>query len=97
MKPRRARRLNRRFKDHYFKPRGIPMNTLEEVVITFEEIEALRLRYLDGMKQVDAASKMGLSQSQYQRDLWESHKKITDALISGKAIKVEEYNIGEKK
>ena len=64
------------------------MRGLEEVVITHEEMEVLRLRYVEGMKQEDAAKKMGISQSQYQRDLWDAHKKVTDALISGKAIHV---------
>lgn len=90
MRHRFRRRLNFNFKDRYFKPKGIPMHALDEVVISHEEMEVLRLRYVEGMKQIDAAKKMGVSQSQYQRDLWASHKKITDAFISGKAIRIEE-------
>ena len=88
MRKRCRRQLGVRFKDRYFKPRGIPLRNLEEIDVKHEEMETLRLRYIEGMSQNDAAKKMGISQSQYQRDLWKSHKKITDALISGKAIRV---------
>lgn len=64
------------------------MRELDEVTLTYEELEALRLRYSENMRQSDAAKQMGISQSQYQRDLWESHRKITEALIGGKAIRI---------
>ena len=64
------------------------MRGLEEVAITHEEMEVLRLRYVEGMKQEDAAKKMGISQSQYQRDLWSANRKITEAFMSGKAIHI---------
>lgn len=82
------RKLGVSFKDLYFKPSGIPMRNLEQVELSKEELETLRLRYKEGETQADAAKKMNISQSQYQRDLWAAHKKITDALVSGKAIKI---------
>jgi predicted DNA-binding protein (UPF0251 family) len=88
MRGRFRRRIHFNFNDRYYKPRGVPMRGLEEVVITHEEMEVLRLRYAERLKQEDAAKKMGISQSQYQRDLWEAHAKITDALMSGKAIHI---------
>ena len=88
MRRRNRRKLGISFKDQYFKPRGIPLRQLEEIVISHEELETLRLRYQKEMSQADAAEKMGISQSQYQRDLWSTHKKLTDALLNGKAIKL---------
>lgn len=87
------RKRNRRFLGHpfneiYFKPRGIPLRELETIIITDEELEAIRLRYLEKLNQEDAAKKMGISQSQYQRDLACVLEKITRALIEGKAINV---------
>jgi predicted DNA-binding protein (UPF0251 family) len=72
----------------YFKPVGIPMSYLEIVEITAEELEAYRLRHIKDMDQKDAAKKMNTSQSTYQRILYSAYKKIADALINGKAIKI---------
>jgi len=79
-----------RFNPHitYFKPRGVPMVHLEVAALTHEEVEALRLRNIEDMDQVDAAKKMNTSQSTYQRILSSAYKKITDALINGKAISI---------
>jgi len=87
------RRRNRRFLEYplneiYYKPRGIPLNTLDTVVVTDEELEALRLRYLERLSQETAAKKMGISQSQYQRDLSLALEKITKALVEGQAINI---------
>jgi len=89
MRRRNRRRINYKFNEIYFKPRGIPLNQLLESVITFEELEVLRLRYIKDLDQEIAAKKMGISQSQYQRDLSHALKKISIALIEGNAIKIE--------
>ena len=74
--------------DRYFKPVGIPMRTLETVGITKEELETLRLRYLEKMDQTQAAKSMEISQSQYQRDITDTLSKITDAMVNGKALRI---------
>lgn len=74
----------------YYKPQGVPLSALSEVVVNPEELETLRLRYVEDLSQSEAAKKMGISQSQYQRDLVNTLEKITDALISGKAINIPE-------
>lgn len=72
----------------YFKPRGVPIRELEIVELTTEEIEAYRLRHMNNLEQREAANKMCTSQSTYQRILYSAYKKIADALINGKAIKI---------
>jgi len=89
MRKRARRRVGYRFKETYFKPRGIPLSLLGETVLSFEELESLRLRYLNKLDQDKAAKKMNISQSQYQRDITKALEKLTDALINEKAIKVE--------
>jgi predicted DNA-binding protein (UPF0251 family) len=89
MRHRIRRMLSHNFNQHYFKPRGIPLHQLDEVKISDEELETLRLRYQEGKNQYQAAKSMKLSQSQYQRDLTKALEKITDALINGKAIAIE--------
>jgi predicted DNA-binding protein (UPF0251 family) len=87
---RRGRQINRDYKNIFYKPAGIPLQNLKIVDITDEELEVLRLRYKEKLSQQDAATKMGISQSQYQRDLVSVLEKITDAFIEGKGLKVGE-------
>jgi predicted DNA-binding protein (UPF0251 family) len=72
----------------YFKPQGVPMRFLDVVELTIEEMEAYRLRHINDLEQTEAAKKMNTSQSTYQRILYSAYKKIADALINGKAIKI---------
>ncbi len=88
MRRRFRRRIQYDFENIYFKPRNIPLNELEEVEISDEELETLRLRYIERLDQEVSAKQMGISQSQYQRDITEALKKITEALIDGKAINI---------
>jgi len=64
------------------------MRQLEIIELTIEEVEALRLRNIKGLEQEEAAQKMNTSQSTFQRILSSAYKKITQALIEGKAIKI---------
>ena len=73
----------------YYKPRGIPLSKIEEVTLTSDELEALRLKNIKNLNQIDCAKKMLISQSTFQRILNSSYKKISCALIQGKAIKIE--------
>lgn len=73
----------------YFKPQGIPMRLLEEVILLHDETEALRLKYVEGLEQISAAERMKISQSTFQRILSSANKKLAEGIISGKAIKIE--------
>ncbi len=73
----------------YFKPAGIPMKELEEIVISFEEAEALRLKDFLNLEQSEAAKKMNISQPTFFRILLNARKKLSEAIIKGKAIKIE--------
>jgi len=85
-RPRLCRRI--RFNPHitYFKPRGVPLRFLQVVELTSEEIEALRLKNIRDLDQNECAKLMNTSQSTFQRILSSAYKKITQALIGGKAI-----------
>ena len=76
-------------KTDYFKPRGIPMAQLEEVMLSIEELEALRLVDLEGMYQEDAAREMGVSRQTIQRMITEARAKVIEALFTGKALRIE--------
>ena len=72
-----------------FKPAGVPRVELEETTLTLDELEALRLADLNGLYQEKAAPKMGISRSAFARILESARKKIADALIHGKSLKLE--------
>lgn len=72
----------------YFKPRAVPLSMLEEVDLSMDELEALRLCDLEDLEQKEAAKKMKISQSTLQRILITARKKVAEALINGKAIKI---------
>ena len=64
------------------------MNKLQEVILELDEVEALRLSDVDNLKQEAAAKKMKISQSTFFRILSKARKKLADAIINGKAIKI---------
>jgi len=87
-RPRIRRRLRFKPNVHYFKPQGVPMRELEEVVILPDELEALKLHDIDGLEQIEASKKMGISQPTFARTLDSVYKKLADGIINGKAIKI---------
>jgi len=89
MRPKKQRRIGYCPRCNYFKPRGIPLRKLGEVNLAIDELEALRLADLDSVEQIKAAEKMNISQSTFQRILALAHKKTAEALLMGKAIKIE--------
>jgi predicted DNA-binding protein (UPF0251 family) len=80
----------------FFKPAGIPMDKLNQIVIQLDEYEAIRLADLEGLYQEDAAKRMNISRQTFGRIIESAHKKIADALINGKAVKIDGGNIETK-
>lgn len=76
----------------YFKPRGIPLMRLEEVTLTVDECEAIRLADLEGLSQEDAGKKMGISRATFGRIIQQARKNVADGIINGKAIRIEGGN-----
>ena len=72
-----------------FKPIGIPVIDLDEVVMTLDEFEAMRLADLDGLYQEQAAEQMSISRTTFSRIIDSAHRKIADALVHGKALRIE--------
>jgi len=64
------------------------MRFLEVIELTTEEVEAIRLKNIKGLEQEESAEKMKTSQSTFQRILASAYKKISDALINGKAVRI---------
>lgn len=77
----------------YYKPAGVPVRDLYEVVMHLDEIEAIKLADLEKNYQEEAAKKMNISRQTFGRIIEEAHQKIADALINGKAIRIEGGNV----
>lgn len=91
-RPPKSRRVEFLPRLTYFKPAGVPLRELEEVELTVEELEAIRLKDLVGLEQEACAEKMGVSRPTYHRILSSARSKVAQALVDGKAIRVEGGN-----
>jgi predicted DNA-binding protein (UPF0251 family) len=74
----------------YFKPRGVPMHYLEEIILEADEVEAIRLGDLLGLSQEEAAVKMKISRPTFGRIINKARMKIADGILNGKALRISE-------
>jgi len=83
----------------YFKPSDLPLTDLQEVRLLVEEAEAIRLKDLGELEQEECAQKMNVSRSTFSRVLDSARQKIADALLNGKAIRIEggNYEMAERR
>jgi len=65
---------------------GIPVSLLEQVVLTLDEFETLRICDLEGKKQIEAGEAMGVSRGTVQRLLVKARAKVVDALLNQKIL-----------
>ncbi|HOC46892.1 MAG: DUF134 domain-containing protein [Syntrophorhabdaceae bacterium] len=88
-RPKKCRCTRCTVESDYFKPRGIPLSDLDEVSLGTDEVEALRLADYEGLYQEEAAGRMNISRSTFGRIVAAAHRKIADAILHGKALKIE--------
>jgi uncharacterized protein len=88
-RPRNCRRVGSMPGSNYFKPRGIPLSALEEVILSVDEFEAIRLADLEGLYQEQAAERMKVSRQTFGRIVESAHRKVAEVLVTGKALKIE--------
>jgi uncharacterized protein len=73
----------------YFKPRGVPLIQLEEVCLSLDELETIRLADYEGLYHEQAAEKMNISRPTFGRILSEARRKVAEAVVDGKALRIE--------
>lgn len=88
-RPCRCRKIRCNPDSNYFKPRGIPFDSLEEVNLTLDELEAVRLADYERLYQENAAKKMNISRQTFGNIINTAHKKIADVLLNAKALRIE--------
>ena len=87
-RPPMARILGSSMPKRGFKPFGVAVNTADDVVLTFDEAEALRLADLEGLYQQAAAHRMGVSRPTFARIIESARRKTADALLNGKRLRI---------
>ncbi|MDN5276461.1 MAG: uncharacterized protein PWR01_426 [Clostridiales bacterium] len=72
----------------HFIPVDVPQSEVGENILQIEELEALRLKDLEGLEQEACAERMGISRQTFQRILNSAREKVADSLVNGKAIRI---------
>ena len=87
-RPQCCRRIAGRPIASEFHPAGIPASGLAEIVLALDEFEAIRLADLEGLYQEQAAERMSVSRPTFGRILASAHRKVAEALVHGKTLKI---------
>ena len=74
---------------YYFKPRAVPLIYLKEVSLSLDELEAMRLADYEGLYHEEASRQMKVSRATFGRILDQARRKVMEALLEGKALKIE--------
>ncbi|MCC4769741.1 DUF134 domain-containing protein [Methanosarcina sp. DH2] len=89
MRPRKRKMVNFEHHLRHFKPENFEEGSFEEIVLTVDELEAMRLSFLENLSQIEAAVCMDVHQSTFQRTLKRALEKVTEAFVYGKSVKIE--------
>ncbi|MBT3182864.1 MAG: DUF134 domain-containing protein [Deltaproteobacteria bacterium] len=89
VRPQIQRRVSGKARISYFKPQGIPLAELEELGLTLDGLEALRLADVEGMYHDAAAERMGVSRPTFGRILAQARCAVATAISQGKALRIE--------
>ena len=90
-RPLKERRVSRTLGGCVFRPAGASLRSLQHVTLRCDEAESVRLADLEGLYQADAANRMGVSRQTFGRIIESAHRKIADAIINGKCLRIEGY------
>lgn len=88
-RPQKPRTISDDVPASYFKPQGIPLVSLNEIVLTLDACEALRLVDVEGVDQQEAARRMNVSRSTLSRILAEARRTTATAITRGLALRIE--------
>ncbi len=65
---------------------------LNAINLKVEELEAMRLKDIEGLNQQECADEMGVSRQTFQNIIDSGRKKVTQALIEGRGINIKGGN-----
>ncbi|RPI78779.1 MAG: DUF134 domain-containing protein [Desulfobacteraceae bacterium] len=87
-RPKKCRCIQCQPNANYFKPRGSPLTSLEEIALNLDELETLRLADYEGLYHEEAAKQMNISRATFGRILDQARHKVAEAILGGKALKI---------
>lgn len=76
----------------YFVPLGKEKQDIEQTVLKVEELEAMRLKDIEGLTQQECADEMEISRQTFQNIIDSGRKKIAIALTEGRTINIKGGN-----
>jgi predicted DNA-binding protein (UPF0251 family) len=88
-RPFKCRKVMSEPRAYYFKPRAVPLCELEEIILQLDEFQALKYAELDRKDQATAAVEMKVSRQTFGTILASARRKLADAVVNGKALKIE--------
>lgn len=88
-RPRRKRCIAHKPVERFYKPKGVKMCDLEQVRLSYDQLEALRLADVEKMEQERAAKMMNISRPTFSRLVAEARFLVARALTNGWALKIE--------
>jgi len=91
-RPRKCRRVGAHPNVTYFKPRGVPLNRINEISLPLEGFEALRLADYKGLSQEEAAAAMTISRPTFGRILSSARLCVAKALTEGSALSIQDVD-----
>ena len=92
VRPRKCKMVNFEHQLRHFKPGDLKEGCFEELTLTVDELESMRLSFLENLSQNEAADCMDIHQSTFQRTLRRALEKVTEAFVYGKSVKIEGGN-----
>lgn len=88
-RPRKRRIIRRAARRLIYKPAGVPLDGLRRIRLLQEEREALRLADMEGLTQAQAAQRMGVSRSTFQRVVSHARQQVARAVTEGHALEID--------
>jgi predicted DNA-binding protein (UPF0251 family) len=85
-RPRKRRCCRRYNADRIYKPQGIPMKEIDNIVLSLDQFEALRLCDYEKLDQEEAGRRMGISRGTVQRLLYSARKSVVEAILGNNAL-----------
>jgi predicted DNA-binding protein (UPF0251 family) len=92
VRPRKRKMVNFEHQLRHFRPENFADDSFEGIILTVDELEAMRLSFLENLSQTEAAACMDVHQSTFQRTLRRALEKVTEAFVYGKSVKIEGGN-----
>lgn len=87
-RPKKWRRIEFVPEHTVFKPAGVPKKNLDTIQLQVEELEAMRLKDIEGLNQAECAERMSVSRQTFQLIIDSARNKVAIALTEGKGIHI---------